>query len=105
LLAQEHRLSVDDPIGRHLPGTPPAWREINIRHLLTHTSGLKSYTGLDGFELRRHLTQPQFIQAIAAQPLEFKPGDSFKYCNTGYNLLGYIIENVTATNYWDFMSQ
>lgn len=104
LLHQDGKLSVDDLISRHLPGTPASWSQITIRHLLTHTSGIKSYTGLDGFELRRHLTQAQFIQTMAGLPLEFEPGTSWKYCNTGYNLLGFIIENVSGKNYWDFMS-
>jgi CubicO group peptidase (beta-lactamase class C family) len=104
LLAQEGRLSVDDNISRYLRNTPVAWQDITVRHLLTHTSGLKSYTGLDGFELRRHLTQDQFIRAIGAYPLEFRPGEAWKYCNTGYNLLGFIIENVSGSSYWDFLS-
>ncbi len=103
LLAQERKLSVDDPVTEHLRHAPTTWTNIAIRHLLTHTSGLKSYTGLDGFELRRHLTQEQFIKAIAALPREFPPGDSWKYCNTGFNLLGFIIENVSGQSYWDFM--
>lgn len=105
LLAQDGKLSVDDPITRYLPAAPPAWDHITLRHLLTHTSGLKSYTGLKGFALRRHLTQAQFIRAIAAQPPEFPPGASWKYCNTGFNLLGFIIENVSRQSYWDFMCQ
>ena len=105
LLAQEGRISVEDKISRHLKNTPAAWQDITVRHLLTHTSGLKSYTGLDGFELRRHLSQAQFIQAIGAYPLEFQPGESWKYCNTGYNLLGFIIENISGEGYWDFLSE
>jgi CubicO group peptidase (beta-lactamase class C family) len=105
LLAQEGKLSVDDNISKYLSDTPEAWKNVTIRHLLTHTSGIKSYTGLDGFQLWRHLTQVQFIQAIGAQPMEFQPGQSWKYCNTGFNLLGYIIENVSGMNYWDFMSR
>jgi D-alanyl-D-alanine carboxypeptidase len=105
LLAQEGRISVEAKISRHLKNTPAAWQDITVRHLLTHTSGLKSYTGLDGFELRRHLSQAQFIQAIGAYPLEFQPGESWKYCNTGYNLLGFIIENISGEGYWDFLSE
>jgi len=105
LLAQDGKLSVVDKIIKNIKDTPAAWKNITVRHLLTHTSGLKSYTGLDGFELTRHLTQQQFIEAIAAQPLEFQPGDSWKYCNTGFNLLGHIIENVSGRNYWDYMSE
>ena len=105
LLAQESRLSVDDKLSQYVTNTPETWRGITLRHLLTHTSGLKSYTGLDGFELRRHLTQQQFIQAIGAQPLEFQPGEAWKYCNTGYNLLGFVIEDVSGSSYWDFLSE
>src|SRR5437588_239881 len=83
LLAQEGRLSVDDKLSQYLTNTPPTWRDITLRHLLTHTSGLKSYTGIDGYELRRHLTQQQFIQAIGAYPLQFEPGEAWKYCNSG----------------------
>jgi CubicO group peptidase (beta-lactamase class C family) len=105
LLAQDGKLSLDDPVRRHLKDAPDSWQEVRVRHLLTHTSGIKSYTGLDGFELRRHLTQAQFITTLAALPLEFRPGDSWKYSNSGYSLLGYIIENVSGKSYWDFMFQ
>ena len=105
MLAQEGKLSVDDRISKHLKDTPAAWTQVTIRHLLTHTSGIKSYTGLDGFQLWRHLTQAQFIEKIGKEPMEFTPGSSWKYCNTGYNLLGHIIENVSGKNYWDFMSE
>jgi D-alanyl-D-alanine carboxypeptidase len=105
MLAQEGKLTVDDKISRHLKGTPEAWANVTIRHLLTHTSGIKSYTGLNGYQLWRHLTQAQFIASIGKEPMEFQPGDSWKYCNTGFNLLGYIIENVSGKDYWDFMSE
>lgn len=103
ILQQQGSLSVDDRISRHLDNTPPAWTNITVRHLLTHTSGIKSYTGLDGFEWRRRLTQAQFIRAIGEQPTEFAPGDSWKYSNSGYSLLGYIVENVSGTNFWHFL--
>ena len=105
LLAQDGKLSVDDKLSQHLKNLPDAWTNITLRHLLTHTSGLKSYTGLDGFELTKHLTQEQFIKTIGAQPLEFQPGDAWKYCNTGFSFLGYVIENVSGKRYWDFMGE
>jgi CubicO group peptidase (beta-lactamase class C family) len=105
LLQQQGKLSVDDSINRYLPFTPPQWEEITIRHLLSHTSGIKNYTGLDGFEVRRHLSPEQFIREIAAYPLDFAPGHSWKYCNTGYNLLGFIIEKASGKNYWEFLSE
>jgi CubicO group peptidase (beta-lactamase class C family) len=73
LLAQEGKLSVDDKISQHLKDTPAAWANVTIRHLLTHTSGIKSYTGLDGFQLWRHLTQDQFIKAIGKEPNGTRP--------------------------------
>jgi CubicO group peptidase (beta-lactamase class C family) len=102
LLMQDGRLSLDDKISRHLKHTPASWANITVRNLLTHTSGITNYTGLDGFELRKHLTQEQFIREIGKYPLSFQPGDKWSYCNSGFSLLGYIIENVSGTNYWDF---
>lgn len=105
LLAEDGKLSLNDKISRYLKSTPASWSDITIRQLLTHTSGIKSYTGLDGFELARHLTQEQFIAKIGGQPLVFPPGEQFSYCNTGYNLLGDIIENVSGEKYWNFLTE
>ena len=105
LLAQDGKLSADDKLAAHLANIPGPWTNVTIRHLLTHTSGIKSYTGLDGFQLTKHLTQSQFIRAIVREPMEFAPGESWKYSNTGFSLLGYIIENASGQNYWDFMSE
>src|ERR1041385_884670 len=66
LLQQDGKLSVEDRIARHLAHTPAPWTNVTIRHLLTHTSGIKSYTGLDGFALTKHLTQAQFMETIGA---------------------------------------
>lgn len=103
LLAQDGKLSVDDKISAHLKDTPESWKDITLRHLLTHTSGIKNYTVLDGFELRQHLTQAQYIKQLGAYPLDFQPGEKFSYCNSGFNLLAYVIENVSGTNYWQYM--
>jgi D-alanyl-D-alanine carboxypeptidase len=105
LLAEEDKLSIGDKISRHLAGTPPGWSNITIRHLLTHTSGIRNYTGVDGFEMAKHLTQPQFIKSLAALPPDFEPGEQAKYCNSGYNLLGFIIENVSGNSYWAFLAE
>ncbi|MEO7678415.1 MAG: serine hydrolase domain-containing protein [Verrucomicrobiota bacterium] len=103
LLAQDGDLTVDDKIAKFLPETPLAWTNITIRHLLTHTSGIKNYTGLNGFELTKHLTRQRFIEKLAPLPMDFEPGEKWKYCNSGYNLLGFIIEKVSGKKYWDFM--
>lgn len=103
LLAQQGKLSVDDKLSQHIHDTPPSWSGITLRQLLTHTSGLRNYTGLDGFELTRHLTQAQFVRRVAQEPLDFSPGTRWSYSNTGFSLLGYVIENVSGVNYWRFM--
>ena len=104
-LADEGKLSVDDPISKYLTNTPPAWSNIKLRHLLSHTSGITNYDGLDGFELRQHLTQAQFIARLAQYPLVFQPGDAWSYSNSGYNLLGYIEANVSGESYWQFLHE
>jgi len=105
LLADEGKLSVEDNIGKFFTNAPAAWKDIKIRHLLSHTSGLRNYDGLDGFEIRQHLTQARFIKLLEAQPMKFAPGESWSYCNSGYNLLGYIVENVSGKKYWDFLQE
>ena len=105
LLAEEGKLTIDDHISKYLTNTLPAWTNITIRQLLSHTSGIHNYDNLDGFEFRRHLTQSQFISQLAHQPLDFSPGTSWSYSNSGYNLLGYIVENVSGQNYWAFLQE
>lgn len=105
LLEEEGKLSVEDNISKYLTNTPPAWANIKIRNLLSHTSGIHSYDDMDGFELRQHLTQAQFISQLARHPMDFQPGDSWSYCNAGYNLLGYIVENVSGEDYLTFLKE
>jgi len=105
LLVEEGKINADEKIGKYLPDTPQLWSKVTVRHLLTHTSGVKSYTGLSGFELTKRLKRDEFVKAIGAHPLEFEPGERYIYSNSGYNLLGFIIESVTGKSYWDFMSE
>jgi len=103
MLVEEGKIALDDPIGKYLE-VPEEWKAITVRHLLTHSSGIKTYTVLGGFEASRHLPVKAFIEKLAAHPLAFAPGESFAYCNSGYNLLGFIIEKVSGESYWKFLS-
>ena len=105
MLAQDGRLKIDDRISQHLSNTPPAWAAVTIRHLMEHTSGIPSYDSLDGFEMRLQLTQEKFIQRLGKHPLVSAPGEKWSYCNSGYNLLSYVIESASGTNYWAFLDQ
>ena len=103
LLVEEGKLSLDDKVTRFFESAPESWKEITIRHLLTHTSGLKNYTDLPGFEATKKLNAQKFVATLGAHVLESKPGETFKYCNSGYNLAGYIIEKVTGKSYWEVL--
>ncbi|MBS1797618.1 MAG: beta-lactamase family protein [Acidobacteria bacterium] len=106
LLVEDGRVALDEKISKYLPGTPAAWEKVTVRNLLTHTSGVKSYTAIGaGFELSKHLTREEFIRALSAYPLDFEPGARYSYSNSGYNLLGFIIEAASGKNYWDFMRE
>jgi CubicO group peptidase (beta-lactamase class C family) len=96
---------VDDPISKYLTNAPAAWSDIKLRHLLSHTSGITNYDGLEGFELRQRETQAQFIHRLGRYPLLFAPGEAWSYSNSGYNLLGYIVENVSGKSYWEFLHE
>jgi D-alanyl-D-alanine carboxypeptidase len=106
LLVEEGKVNLDEKISKYLPGTPATWKSVAVRNLLTHTSGIKSYTGIDeGFELSKHLTRDEFIKLLGTYPLDFETGSRYSYSNSGYNLLGFIIEAASGKSYWDFMRE
>jgi CubicO group peptidase (beta-lactamase class C family) len=105
LLVEDGKVNLDEKISTYLPNTPDSWKNVTVRNLLTHTSGIKSYTGLDGFELSRRLKEADFIKTLAPQPLDFPTGTDYVYSNSGYSLLSYIIESASGKNYWEFMRE
>lgn len=105
LMVEEGKINPDEKISKYLPNTPDAWKNVSVRNLLTHTSGIKSYTGLSGFELTKRLSRDEFIKSLGVHPLEFETGSRYLYSNSGYNLLGFIIETVSGKSYWDFMRE
>ncbi|MFZ1701594.1 MAG: serine hydrolase domain-containing protein [Pyrinomonadaceae bacterium] len=105
LLVEDGKVGVDEKISKYLKNTPDSWRDVTVRHLLTHSSGVKSYSSLDGFALLRRLTVADFIKQLSPHPLEFIPGEKNIYSNSGFTLLAYIIESVSGKPYIDFMSE
>jgi CubicO group peptidase (beta-lactamase class C family) len=105
LLQERSKLSVQDPISRYLSSLPGAWESITIHQLLTHTSGIPDYTSSAKMkELNRTGATPkELIALVQSEPLEFKPGSKFAYTNTGYILLGMIIEKVSGRTYDAFL--
>lgn len=105
LLVEDGKINLDEKISKYLPNTPDSWGKITVRNLLTHTSGIKSYSSIDGgFELYRNLKRDDFIKKLSAYPLDFETGTSYVYSNSGYSLLAYIIESASGKAYWDFMN-
>jgi CubicO group peptidase (beta-lactamase class C family) len=103
LLVEDGKVNLDEKISKYLPDAPEAWKNVTVRNLLTHTSGVKSYTSIGGFELSKRYKVADFIKELSKQPLEFEPGSQYKYSNSGYSLLGYIIESASGKNYWEFL--
>lgn len=107
LQLQEHgKLQVSDPISKYVPGAPETWNGITIEHLLTHTSGIPSYTDRPDYPSRmreRSGTPVEFLNRFLGMPLDFKPGTQFHYDNSGYFLLGVIIEQVSKMKYEDYL--
>lgn len=105
LLVEDGKVSLDEKVSKYLPNTPESWKDVTVRHLLTHTSGVKSYSSLDGFELSNRLKVADFIKLLAPHPLEFTPGEKNIYSNSGFNLLAYIIEASSGKPYMEYMSE
>ena len=100
LLAQDGKLSLDDDVRRYIPELPEFSQVIRIRHLLNHTSGLRDQWNLlsmAGWRMEDVITGDDIMGLIRRQrALNFAPGSEFEYCNTGYTLLGLIVERVSG---------
>jgi len=106
-LAQKGLLQFEDTIGKHLPDFPnKEVAKITIHQLLTHTSGLGSYMNDRFPAMRAQLTTvAAHLPLIASESLAFNPGEKFQYSNSGYMLLGAIIEKLSGQNYYDYVHE
>jgi CubicO group peptidase (beta-lactamase class C family) len=108
-LAEQGRLSLDDPLETHLPGVIPAdiARRVTLRHMLTHTSGIRDYGAIPEFDplAPQDLPQDTLVRLIAAQPLNFEPGTAQAYSNSAYLLLGLVIQRVTGKSWEEYVEQ
>lgn len=107
MLAEEGKLKLDNEITKFIPDYPTNGKRITLHHLLTHTSGIKDFTSMKSIKdiARRDLSPKELVDFFKNEPIDFKPGEKYKYCNSGYVLLGYIIEMVSGQTYEEFITQ
>ncbi len=107
LLAERGKLSLSDPITRFLPDFPTHGETITIEQLLTHTSGVPSYTEMPEWvpRWREDMSVDTLIGIFRGKPLDFKPGERWSYSNSGFVLLGAVIEKASGKSYEDFVEQ
>jgi CubicO group peptidase (beta-lactamase class C family) len=105
LLEERGKLSIEDPVKKSLADAPAAWDQITIFNLLTHTAGIRNFTDLPDYRSMqtRPATPEELVARFRDKPLEFPPGSSMKYSNSGYVLLGYLIEKVSGQSYQQFL--
>ena len=103
-LVEQRKLSLDDKLSKYFPNFPKA-DSVTIHMLLTHTSGIKNYTEVPEFwkVATVPLEKDSMVALIANQPYEFSPDSKWNYSNSGYFLLGYIIEKVSGQTYSDYV--
>jgi len=100
LLVQDRMVSLNDPVSKYYPASPPTWNGVTIKHLLTHTSGIGDIGANDDLRFR---TYKDAIRVAAERPTVFAPGTAYSYNNAGYALLAAIIERISGQSYGDFL--
>jgi CubicO group peptidase (beta-lactamase class C family) len=107
LLEERGKLKVEDPVKKYMPDAPAAWDKMTIFNLLTHTSGIPSFTGFPDYHSTEAIaTTPELLVArFRDKPLEFQPGEKWNYSNSGYVLLGYLIEKISQQSYRQFVQE
>lgn len=107
MLAEQGKLSLEDPITKYIETYPTHGYTITIHHLLTHTSGIKSYTSMERWTKlwRNDMTPLEMIDLFKGEPMDFAPGTEYLYNNSAYFILGYIIEKASGVSYPDFVEK
>jgi D-alanyl-D-alanine carboxypeptidase len=103
LLVEEGKVSLDDKVGKYLDGTPETWKDITVRHLLSHTSGI--IREAPGFDPAKIQPDADVIKTAYQSPLVFTPGEKYQYCNVGYFALAEIIRKVSGKPWSEFLSE
>jgi CubicO group peptidase (beta-lactamase class C family) len=104
MLEEQGKLNTKDAISKYIPDYPNG-NKITIHHLLTHTSGIKDFTKMKSLKdiAQKEMTPKMMVDFFKNEPSDFEPGEKFEYNNSGYVLLGYIIELVSDTSYHEYI--
>jgi CubicO group peptidase (beta-lactamase class C family) len=103
MLVEDGKISLDEKISKYLGEVPESWRNINVRHLLTHTSGMTDYP--PDFDFRRDYTEDELLKRAQQVPTAFQPGEKWQYSNLAYVTLGILIHKVSGKFYGDFLQE
>jgi CubicO group peptidase (beta-lactamase class C family) len=104
LLAERGKLSLDDRIGQRLDGCPPAWQDITLHQLLTHTSGLGHWDDYPMIDLARRMEPAELLATFHRVPPLFRPGAGWHYSSPAYVLLAHVVQDVAGRPYQDFLA-
>lgn len=107
-LVEQGKVRLEDPIGSHLATLPEAWKPVTVRQLLNHTSGIPSYTALGPAWASRwgeEMVPDTIVALTATKPMDFAPGTKWSYNNSGYVILGMLIEKVTGRSWGDDLKE
>lgn len=107
ILEAQGKLDVQDAICNYLSECPEAWETITIHHLLTHTSGIPNFTSFADYQRTMATPSPpeETINRFKDKALDFRPGEKWSYSNSGYIVLGYIVERVSGQSYEEFLQE
>ena len=107
LLEERGKLKVEDPVKKYMPDAPAAWDKITIFHVLTHTAGIPNFTGFPDYQSTEAIptTPEKLVARFLDKPLDFEPGEKWSYSNSGYVLLGYLIEKISGESYEKFLQE
>src|SRR5687768_10124353 len=106
-LMEQGKLNLQDEITKFIPDYPTQGNKITIEHLLTHTSGIRSYTSMSDYfgKIKLDMKPSEMIDYFKNEPMDFAPGAEHRYNNSGYYLLGYIIEQITGKTYAQYLEE
>ncbi len=108
-LVEAGKIDLQQPVSTYLPDYQGPGAEVAVQHLLDHTSGIPNYTndipGLHSKLDRTDFSREEMVDFFDELPLQFEPGSMFNYTNSGYYLLGLIIEQVSGLDYYDYLKQ